>query len=77
MLVIWSEIVEYDLEMFSITNFYWKGKNINNIGISISKHLVTFLIFFFYENNDVLPRRLSTYGELFLSWFGLYRSAVT
>ena len=66
MLVIWSEIVEYDLEMFSITNFYRRGKNIKNIGISISKHLVT-LLFFFYEKNDVLPRRLSTYGELFLS----------
>ena len=38
MLVIWSEIVEYDLEMFSITNFYWSGEKINNIGISISKH---------------------------------------
>ena len=50
-------------------------ENIKNIGISISKHLVTLLIF--SMKNDVLPRRLSTYVELFLSWLGLYLSAVT
>ena len=60
MLAVWSEIVEYDLEMFSITHFYSREKNIKNKGIRISKHLVTLLIF--YEKNDVLPRRLSTYG---------------
>ena len=41
----------------------------------MSKHLVT--LSFSLWKNDVLPRRLSTYGELVLSWFGLYLSAVT
>ena len=57
--------MEYDLEMCSITHFDRRGKNKKNIGIRISKHLVTLL--FFLLKNDILPRRLSTYRELVLS----------
>ena len=36
---------EYDLEMFSLTNFYCRGKNIKNKGIRISKHFGNFINF--------------------------------
>ena len=63
MLAVWSENVEYDLEKFSITNFYYRGKNIKNKGIRMSMHLVT--LSFYYEKMMFCPEAYQLMG----SWF--------